>query len=1082
MQSAFIINDRTGKPYAVVGILAGGTEFYPIAESAVSWASWMTADFAAKKITKQQLSVTLDNSMSLEGPMPANRANQSKLDELIKKAKKIRNIESDTDKEGTEEKVLLPVISLIDARLDNLENEDWRNAVNFKAKSFIADANKSTFAYEVKRTRAVWDPSLAVPGTQRRGGFRCPPGTRYGGQITDRFGRNCGWGVARRLANEIADIGERVENVDDRRRERRVNRRNDRMVRRLQQGGRVERAARAVGNALESKPTEDRGPGRLERIARRVGDALDTPGTSGRPRRNLRGEGRRPGEGRLEAAVRRLEEIADAPTPAPRRPRPAAPQARPARPRQPRRPREETNAPQRPQNNRVNPRNIVEARQEKIRRQIEELEQQKREAKRNRPDGVANKDWNDYKEYVDSLQHQFGYGGADRLVSVDSYEDWARKNNRKVPDAAPKPQAPRRPRPADNVSKTPVPAGAPKANETLQEYKRRKYNEHQARVRKIREEGGNAGFLRYEEWEQFHGPAVEDNWNRAQQRNGGRGRRRAATDAGAANSANRRPSPADEPDAVQPARRQRRPFNAYGQRGVASEAAARRKRAVLERQDPVPVDGYQIVKYNDKYFVVPKMEVDRANARGANLDVVNEAPRPRPRAPRFLPPLPAVDMVRRFNPRRPDGVDDDLWDEYLAYGNQQVGEPLAFNRWAQAQRDLGRDINWPPGQVLRTGGGVRTPAGRARPVIPVGQGGGAALRPAPRVTPAHGDIIERPAEFKDGKIALPKPNSSTRRMTKDQAIQHVKDGKDVSLVPREHLLAAIEADLRTAQNPNGRFIPENFRPGAIGDTRIYVQVDRNGQPTKRGYVFKGAASEDNLGELLGFNLAAAHGFDIDGAQADGRAQGRRGMVDFVVIPHAQNNIPDDWKQVISPDNDGRNFQVNELNRLPDVAAPQRVAHLLHNHLLGVADRHGNNGHAKVFEKPDGTKVAHIVPIDQGWAGRMATSDPIRYAQGFSMDGSLFSEVKRHIRGIADPAEKERQKQEIIKAVDDMIARSSAVVSNGPESLKDSIRAAYPNANEQEVNAKVQQVFQKYKTAAEGLKDNRERLLQQLGVA
>ena len=398
---------------------------------------------------------------------------------------------------------------------------------------------------------------------------------------------------------------------------------------------------------------------------------------------------------------------------------------------------------------------------------------------------------------------------------------------------------------------------------------------------------------------------------------------------------------------------------------------------------------------------------------------------------------------------------------------------------AQAQRDLGRDINWPPRTPATP---ARRPATPTRPVIPVGPGGGAALRPAPRVKPAHGEIIEQPAEFKDGKIVLPKPNSSTRRMTKDQAIQHVKDGKDISLVPREHLLAAIEADLRTPQNPNGRFVPEIFNAGAIGDTRIYVQVDRNGQPTKRGYVFKGAQNDNNIGELLGFNLAAAHGFDIDGAQADGRAQGRRGLMDFVVIPHARNNIPADWKQVISPGNDGRNFQVKELNRLPDIAAPQRVAHLLHNHLLGVADRHGNNGHAMVFEKPDGTKVAHIVPIDQGWSGRASTADPIRYAASFSMDDNMFEEITRHIRGIADPAEKERQKQEIIKAVDDMIARSAAVVSNGPEALKETIRAMYPNANEREVNDQVENMFAKYKTSAEGLRDNRERLLQKLGVA
>lgn len=97
--------------------------------------------------------------------------------------------------------------------------------VNFKAGSFTTESNKASMLYEVKRTRAEWDPGLAIPGTERRGGFRCPPGTRYGGQITDRFGRNCGWGVARRLANQLTDLGESLEEASDKRRNRR-NRRN----------------------------------------------------------------------------------------------------------------------------------------------------------------------------------------------------------------------------------------------------------------------------------------------------------------------------------------------------------------------------------------------------------------------------------------------------------------------------------------------------------------------------------------------------------------------------------------------------------------------------------------------------------------------------------------------------------------------------------------------------------------------------------------------------------------------------------------------------------------------------------------
>ena len=129
-----------------------------------------------------------------------------------------------------------------------------RNEVNFKALTFISEQTASTFNYEVKGVRALWDPSLSIPGTNRRGGWRCPVGTRYGGQITDRFGRSCGWGVARRIANQIADIGERLENIDDRKRNNRIAKRNARMQRllsRQQKPGFLERGARGVAEALD---------------------------------------------------------------------------------------------------------------------------------------------------------------------------------------------------------------------------------------------------------------------------------------------------------------------------------------------------------------------------------------------------------------------------------------------------------------------------------------------------------------------------------------------------------------------------------------------------------------------------------------------------------------------------------------------------------------------------------------------------------------------------------------------------------------------------------------------------------------
>lgn len=158
-----------------------------------------------------------------------------------------------------------------------------QNIVDFKAKSFLSERNMSTMAYEVKAVRALWDPSLSIPGTNRRGGWRCPIGTRYGGQITDRFGRSCGWGVARRIANQISDIGSRLEDVDDARRGRRIARRERRILARLNPegggAGRLERGLRGVAERLDggSAPSP-RGARRRTVVARPPSvDAPETP-------------------------------------------------------------------------------------------------------------------------------------------------------------------------------------------------------------------------------------------------------------------------------------------------------------------------------------------------------------------------------------------------------------------------------------------------------------------------------------------------------------------------------------------------------------------------------------------------------------------------------------------------------------------------------------------------------------------------------------------------------------------------------------------------------------------------------------
>lgn len=39
-----------------------------------------------------------------------------------------------------------------------------QNIVDFKVQSFLNERNTSTMAYEVKAVRAIWDPSLSIPG------------------------------------------------------------------------------------------------------------------------------------------------------------------------------------------------------------------------------------------------------------------------------------------------------------------------------------------------------------------------------------------------------------------------------------------------------------------------------------------------------------------------------------------------------------------------------------------------------------------------------------------------------------------------------------------------------------------------------------------------------------------------------------------------------------------------------------------------------------------------------------------------------------------------------------------------------
>lgn len=245
MNTGFLVNTRDNKPYLAVVATEKGTRFRPLVPAAKNIAKMFADEYSKSSITKNELAAALDRGMTIEGPMPV-----AQLPRTIKKFQASPSQEVQKKKYEPYAKIA------IDAPISTFHKSDFAATIAYKAAAFQYEQNKTTFNYEVKRIRAVWDPSLAIPGTRRIGGWRCPEGTDYGGQITDEFGRNCGWGIARRIANSITSIGDAIGQVDARATDRRLNRaarreerrqRAENMARQREEEARAEQTAQTVG-------------------------------------------------------------------------------------------------------------------------------------------------------------------------------------------------------------------------------------------------------------------------------------------------------------------------------------------------------------------------------------------------------------------------------------------------------------------------------------------------------------------------------------------------------------------------------------------------------------------------------------------------------------------------------------------------------------------------------------------------------------------------------------------------------------------------------------------------------------------
>lgn len=286
MERVIVITDTTTNSiYAIATEKGGSVRIFGSNPVANQWAEWADAKLQGRG-KLEDVDKFLDNSFAVEGPKPITRQLRAQIaDSMAKFSESARSeISNESEKAPEEKSALLSVIHEIasapnpDAPLHHAKDAASKRAlINYKGLAFLNDRSLATMGYDIKKTRAVFDPNLAGGN----GGWRCPVGTRYGGQITDRYGRGCGWGAVRRLANALTDTGERLERGLDGRRKRRVAKRNRRMARRLANAPQSPRSRMGTVRALSRGAdalTPDSGPrrrrtsipGRAERLADRV--------------------------------------------------------------------------------------------------------------------------------------------------------------------------------------------------------------------------------------------------------------------------------------------------------------------------------------------------------------------------------------------------------------------------------------------------------------------------------------------------------------------------------------------------------------------------------------------------------------------------------------------------------------------------------------------------------------------------------------------------------------------------------------------------------------------------------------------
>lgn len=287
MEQALLINDSgSNDVYAIATEKDGSIRIFGASEAAQEWAEWADSKLQGRGKLADVIPL-LDVSFSIDGPKPMTRPMRAQIAQHISKfGESAQNEIVSGRSEKTEKKSAfmdfssLPTFANAGAPINRTKSAKSKKAlVDYKAKAFRHDQALSSMAHDIKGARAAWDPNLGPSG-----GWRCPVGSRFGGQITDRYARNCGQSITRRIANAITETGERLEESIGDRRKRRLAKKPKGTPKRTRRGitssggvpERMDRIADRVDGGWGRRP-------RGERRAGRVGQRTSRPTSAAKP-------------------------------------------------------------------------------------------------------------------------------------------------------------------------------------------------------------------------------------------------------------------------------------------------------------------------------------------------------------------------------------------------------------------------------------------------------------------------------------------------------------------------------------------------------------------------------------------------------------------------------------------------------------------------------------------------------------------------------------------------------------------------------------------------------------------------------